>query len=51
MLALETYAAEKAGGPIAIYVGDINPLVGPAKTVDHGDFDGNVTLESLERHI
>ncbi|CAI7996718.1 Solute-binding protein Dde_0634 [Geodia barretti] len=51
MSALETYAVENAGGPGAIYVGDITQLVGPAKTVEQGDFDGNVTLESLERHL
>ena len=51
MSALEQYAAEHAGGPGAIYVGDINQLVGPAPTVEQGDFDGNVTLESLERHL
>ena len=49
--ALQAYADEFAGGPGAIYVGDINQLVGPAKTVEQGDFDGNVTLESLERHL
>ncbi len=51
MSALEQYAADKAGGPGAIYLGDINQLVGPAPTVEQGDFDGNVTLESLERHL
>ena len=51
MSALEKYAAEHAGGPGAIYVGDITQLVGPAKSVEQGDFDGNVTLESLERHL
>ena len=34
---LEQYAAEHAGGPGAIYVGDITQLVGPAKTVEQGD--------------
>ena len=48
---LEEYAAKFANGPGAIYVGDINQLVGPAPTPDQGDFDGNVTLESLERHL
>ena len=38
-------------GPGAIYLGDITQLVGPAKSVEQGDFDGNVTLESLERHL
>ena len=49
--ALQAYADANAGGPGAIYVGDITQLVGPAKTVEQGDFDGNVTLESLERHL
>ena len=51
MSALEKYAADHAGGPGAIYVGDITQLVGPAKSVEQGDFDGNVTLDSLERHL
>ena len=51
MSTLEQYAAEYAGGPGAIYLGDINQLVGPAPSVEQGDFDGNVTLESLERHL
>ena len=50
-ITLEEYAVEFAGGPGAIYLGDINQLVGPAKSVEQGDFDGNVTLESLERHL
>ncbi len=49
--ALLAYANEYANKPGAIYLGDINQLVGPAKTVEQGDFDGNVTLESLERHL
>ena len=49
--ALQAYADAHAGGPGAIYVGDITQLVGPATTVEQGDFDGNVTLESLERHL
>ena len=49
--ALLAYANANAGGPGAIYVGDITQLAGPAKTVEQGDFDGNVTLESLERHL
>ena len=48
---LEQYAAEHAGGVGAIYVGDLNQLVGPAATKDQGDFDGNVTLSALENHI
>jgi len=48
---LEQYAAEHAGGVGAIYLGDLNQLVGPAATKDQGDFDGNVTLSALENHI
>ncbi len=48
---LREYAARHAGGPGAIYVGDLAQLVGPAPTWEQGDFDGNVPLESLERHI
>jgi hypothetical protein len=44
MSVLEQYAADHASGPGAIYLGDINQLVGPAPTVEQGDFDGNVTL-------
>jgi len=50
-MTLEEYAAEHAGGVGAIYVGDLNQLVGPAATVDQGDFDGNVPLSALENHI
>jgi len=49
-ITLEQYAAEHAGGVGAIYVGDLNQLVGPAATVDQGDFDGNVPLSALENH-
>ncbi len=45
------YADRNAAGPGAIYVGDINQLVGPAPTVEQGDFDGNVPLAALERHL
>ncbi len=48
---LQEYAVRFAGGPGAIYVGDINQLAGPAPTVDQGDFDGNVPLGALERHL
>ena len=48
--ALLDYADRHAHGPGAIYVGDIKQLVGPAPTVEQGDFGGNVPLESLERH-
>ena len=50
-LALSSYAAEHAGGPGAIYVGDLNQLVGPAVTPEQGDYDGNVPLDALERHL
>ena len=49
--ALQAYADANAGGPGAIYVGDLNQLVGPAATVEQGDFDGNVTLSALENHL
>ena len=49
-MALEQYAADHAGGPGAIYVGDLNQLVGPAPSLEQGDFDGNVPLDALERH-
>ena len=49
-ITLEEYAAQKAGGPGAIYLGDLNQLVGPAPSVEQGDFDGNVPLDALERH-
>ena len=43
-------AAERANGPGAFYVGDLNDLVGPAPTADQGDADGNVPLSALENH-
>ena len=49
--ALQAYADEHAGGPGAIYIGDINQLVGPAITEDQGDLEGNVPLDALERHL
>ena len=49
-MTLEDYAAKFAGGPGAIYLGDLNQLVGPAPSVEQGDFDGNVPLDALERH-
>ena len=54
---LVTYAASVAGGPGAIYVGDLGQLVGPAPEPslggidEEGTPDGSVPLESLERHI
>lgn len=56
--ALMAYAAEHAGGPGAIFVGDIDQLVGPAPLTadgspdaDLGDLDGNVPLSALEDHL
>ena len=44
---LADLAAKLAGGPGAIYVGDLNQLVGPAASEKQGDFDGNVPLDAL----
>lgn len=49
-MTLEQYAAEHAGGPGAIYVGDLNQLVGLAPSKRQGDLDGNVPLWALENH-
>ena len=49
-ITLEQYAAEHAGGPGAIYLGDLNQLAGPAPSEEQGDFDGNVPLDALEQH-
>ena len=46
---LKAVAAELAGGPGAIYVGDLNQLVGPSYDPEHGDDDGNVPLSALEK--
>ncbi len=43
-------AAERANGPGAFYVGDLNSLVGDAPTPDEGDADGIVPLSALENH-
>lgn len=48
--ALQAYADEHAGGPGAIFVGDLSQLAGPAPDEALGDFDGNVTLEAIEKH-
>ncbi len=49
--ALAAYAAKVAGGPGAVYVGDLKQLVGPAFLKDFGDGNGDVPLESLQRHL
>ena len=55
---LMEYAAMMAGGPGAIYIGDIDQLVGPAPMTpagepdaDLGDSEGNVPLSALEDHL
>ena len=47
--ALVAAAAERAGGPGAFYIGDLNQLVGPAPGVGLGDEDDMVKLAGLER--
>ena len=47
---LEEYAKTYAGGPGAIYVGDLSQLVGPAPTDELGDRNGGVPLDALQRH-
>ena len=56
--ALAQYAADNAGGPGAIFVGDINQMVGPAPLrpggepdADLGDSEGNVPLDALTDHL
>ena len=48
---LEEYAAEHAGGPGAVYVGDLTQLAGQSSTMEWGTTFGRVTLESLEHHL
>ncbi len=48
---LEQYAAEHAGGPGAIYIGDASQLVGLAPQEDLGGFDGEVPLDAVEEHL
>ena len=48
---LAEYAARHAGGPGAIYIGDLSQLAEPAPTHEQGDDDGNVPLVSLARHL
>ena len=56
--ALMKYATDNAGGPGAIYIGDINQMVGPAPLTvggqpdaDLGDSEGNVPLSALQDHL
>ena len=55
---LMKYAADNAGGPGAIFIGDISQMVGPAPLsaggepdADLGDSEGNVPLDALEDHL
>ena len=55
---LMKYAADHAGGPGAIFVGDVSQLAGPAPMTpagepdaDLGDSEGNVPLSALEDHL
>ena len=47
--ALAAAAAERAGGPGAFYIGDLNQLVGPAPAEGLGDANDMVNLEGLQR--
>ena len=47
--ALAAAAAERAGGPGAFYIGDLNQLVGPAPGEGLGDANDMVNLAGLER--
>ena len=48
---LQAAASRLAGGPGAIYAGDLSLMAGPAPVPDLGGFDGNVPLDALERHL
>ena len=48
---IREYAAERAGGPGAIYVGDLGQLAGRASYSGLGDADDLVPLEALENHL
>ena len=49
--ALAKYAVDHAGGPGAIFVGDVSQLVGPATIAGLGGADGGVPLSALEEHL
>ncbi len=59
ILSLTKYADRYAGGPGAIYVGDLGQLAGPAVTEEYmpshgtimGDDNGQVPLYALEQHL
>ena len=48
---LKAYADAHAGGPGAIYAGDITQLVGLAPVVDLGGDGGMIPLEALQSHM
>ena len=48
---LQQAATRLAGGPGAIYAGDVSLMAGPAPVPDLGGFDGGVPVEALERHM
>ena len=57
-ITVEEYAAENANGPGAIFVGNIDQMVGPASLtqsgepdVDLGDSEGSVPLSALQDHL
>ena len=45
---LQGYAAQNAGGPGAIYTGDLAMLAGPAPSRELGDRTGGVSLDTLQ---
>ncbi len=47
---IQAYAADKAGGPGAIYVGDLGQLVGPGPDSSLGNTYDPVPLDELENH-
>ncbi len=49
-MSLRLYAARNAGGPGAIYVGDLRQLAGPAPSYNLADTDGYVPLHAIEQH-
>ena len=49
--ALAKYAVDHAGGPGAIFMGDVSQLVGPATIDGLGGVDGAVPLSALEQHM
>jgi TRAP-type C4-dicarboxylate transport system substrate-binding protein len=48
---LKAYADANAGGPGAVYAGDITQMVGPASRVALGNDDGLIPLKELQEHV